>query len=124
MDVVSSAKTDMFRMRINPEIRSRLERVYAQNGLSLTDAVNVFFQQSLNAGGLPFQVTEDNAALIQAKALSRLMKELEAGLTDPVSYSEDDVYRMLGVEKEALKLSTKAPPSGILPKRRNISKLF
>ena len=52
MDVVSSAKTDMFRMRINPEIRSRLERVYAQNGLSLTDAVNVFFQQSLNAGGL------------------------------------------------------------------------
>ena len=101
MDVVSSAKTDMFRMRINPEIRSRLERVYAQNGLSLTDAVNVFFQQSLNAGGLPFQVTEDNAALIQAKALSRLMKELEAGLTDPVSYSEDDVYRMLGVEKEA-----------------------
>ena len=101
MDVVSSAKTDMFRMRINPEIRSRLERVYAQNGLSLPDAVNVFFQQSLNAGGLPFQVTEDNAALIQAKALSRLMKELEAGLTDPVSYSEDDVYRMLGVEKEA-----------------------
>ena len=101
MDVVSSAKTDMFRMRINPEIRSRLERVYAHNGLSLTDAVNVFFQQSLNAGGLPFQVTEDNAALIQAKALSRLMKELEAGLTDPVSYSEDDVYRMLGVEKEA-----------------------
>ena len=101
MDVVSSAKTDMFRMRINPEIRSRLERVYAQNGLSLTYAVNVFFQQSLNAGGLPFQVTEDNAALIQAKALSRLMKELEAGLTDPVSYSEDDVYRMLGVEKEA-----------------------
>lgn len=101
MDVVSSAKTDMFRMRINPEIRSRLERVYAQNGLSLTDAVNVFFQQSLNAGGLPFQVTEDNAALIQAKALSRLMKELEAGLTDPVSYSADDVYRMLGVEKEA-----------------------
>ena len=101
MDVVSSAKTDMFHMRINPEIRSRLERVYAQNGLSLTDAVNVFFQQSLNAGGLPFQVTEDNAALIQAKALSRLMKELEAGLTDPVSYSEDDVYRMLGVEKEA-----------------------
>ena len=88
MDVVSSAKTDMFRMRINPEIRSRLERVYAQNGLSLTDAVNVFFQQSLNAGGLPFQVTEDNAALIQAKALSRLMKELEAGLTDPQDVTE------------------------------------
>lgn len=79
MDAVSSTKTDMFRMHINPEIRGRLERVYAQNGLSLTDAINVFFQQSLNAGGLPFQVVEDNAALIQAKALSRLMKELKVG---------------------------------------------
>ena len=99
MDVITSAKTDLFRMRINPEVRSRLERVYAKNGLTLTDAVNVFFQQSLNAGGLPFQVTEDNAALIQAKAISRLMKELEAGIDDPISYSEDDAYRMLGVER-------------------------
>ena len=99
MDVITSAKTDLFRMRINPEVRSRLERVYAKNGFTLTDAVNVFFQQSLNAGGLPFQVTEDNAALIQAKALSRLMKELEAGIDDPISYSEDDAYRMLGVER-------------------------
>lgn len=79
MDVVSSTKTDMFRMHINPEIQGRLEWVYAQNGLSLTDAINVFFQQSLNAGGLPFQVVEDNAALIQAKAPSRLMKELKVG---------------------------------------------
>lgn len=99
MDVVSAAKTDMFRMRINPEVRRNLESVYAKNGLTLTDAVNVFFQQSLNAGGFPFPVTEDNAALIKAKALSRLMKELDAGTADPVSYSEDEVYRMLGVER-------------------------
>lgn len=99
MDIVSSAKTDMFRMRINPVIRQNLESVYAKNGLTLTDAVNVFFQQSLNAGGFPFQVTEDNAEFIRAKALNRLMKELEEGLSDPVSYSEHEVYQMLGVEK-------------------------
>jgi len=99
MDIVSSAKTDMFRMRINPSVRHDLEAVYAKNGLSLTDAVNVFFQQSLNAGGFPFQVTEDNAAWIKAKALSKLLKELEEGQNDPVSYSEDEAYEMLGVEK-------------------------
>ena len=97
-DSAASAKTDMFRMRIDPEVRGRLERVY-QTCLTLADAVNVFFQQSLNAGGLPFQITEDNAALIRTKALSRLMKELEAGLNNPVSYSEEEAYRMLGVEK-------------------------
>ena len=100
MDVVSSAKTDMFRMRINPDIRQRLEAVYSKTGLTLTDAVNVFFQQSLNTGGFPFQVTENNAELIKAKALARLMKELDAGDSDPVSYSEEEVYQMLGVEKE------------------------
>ncbi len=99
MEVVSAAKTDMFRMRINPEVRQNLECVYAKNGLTLTDAVNVFFQQSLNAGGFPFQVTEDNAEMIRAKALNRLMKELDEGIDDPISYSEDEVYQMFGVER-------------------------
>ncbi|NBI69222.1 phosphatase [Pseudoflavonifractor sp. 60] len=99
MDIVSATKTDTFRMRINPEIRRNLESVYAKSGLTLTDAVNVFFQQSLNAGGLPFLVTEDNAELVRAKALKRLLKELEEGLSDPISYSEDEIYQILGVEK-------------------------
>ena len=99
MDIVSAPKTDMFRMRINPEIRQDLEAVFAKNGLTLTDAVNVFFQQSLNAGGFPFSVTADNADLVKAKALNRLMKELDAGIADSTTYSEDEVYRMLGVEK-------------------------
>ena len=70
-NIVSAAKTDVFRVRINPEIRQELESVYAKNGLTLTDAINVFFQQSLNAGGFPFAVTEDNAEIIKAKALLR-----------------------------------------------------
>ena len=75
--VTSAPKTDVFRMRVNPDIRKKLEAVYAKNGLSLTDAVNVFFQQSLNAGGFSCAVTEENAELVKAKALTRLMKELQ-----------------------------------------------
>ena len=92
-NIVSAAKTDVFRVRINPEIKQELESVYAKNGLTLTDAINVFFQQSLNAGGFPFAVTEE------AKALSRLVKQLQNAQNDPVSYSEDEVYKMFGVEK-------------------------
>ena len=65
----------------------------------MTDAVNVFFQQSLNTGGFPFQVTENNAEMMKAKALNRLMKELDEGLDDPVSYAEDEVYQILGVDR-------------------------
>ena len=49
-NIISAAKTDVFRVRINPEIKQELESVYAKNGLTLTDAINVFFQQSLNRG--------------------------------------------------------------------------
>lgn len=98
-NVVSSAKTDVFRVRINPEVKQELEAVYAKNGLTLTDAINVFFQQSLNTGGFPFAVTADNAEIVKAKALARLEKELQAAADDPVTYSEDEVYKLFGVEE-------------------------
>lgn len=98
-NIVSSAKTDMFRIRINPVLRKQLEDVYGKNGLTLTDAVNVFFQQSLNAGGFPFEVNENNAEIIKAKAMARLMKELKAAQEDAIIHSEDEVYAMFGVEK-------------------------
>lgn len=98
-NIVSAAKTDTFRMRVNPELRRELERVYAKAGLSLTDAVNVFFQQSLNTGGLPFPVTEDNAAIVKSKAMARLMKELKKGDDCSVSYSEEQARHMLGLDE-------------------------
>lgn len=91
-------KTDVFRLRVNPTVRKELETVYAKSGLTLTDAINVFFQQSLNAGGFPFQVTEDNAEIIKAKALSRLLKELKQGEDCTEVYSEEEAAQILGVE--------------------------
>lgn len=96
--ILSRPKTDVFRLRINPEVRKDLEAVYSKNGLTLTDAVNIFFQQSLNAGGFPFSVTEDNAQLVKARALVRLMKELERGENCEQTYSEEEAARLLGVE--------------------------
>ena len=96
-NVISSAKTDMFRIRMNPEIREELEQIYAKTGVTLTDAINVFFQQSLNAGGFPFAVTGDNAEIVKAKALARLVKELKKGDDCTESYSAEQARAMLGI---------------------------
>lgn len=88
----------MFRFRINPEIRKQVEEVYARNGLTFTQALNIFIQQSLNAGGFPFQVSEENAELVKAKAMERLMKELDAGKNSGPLVDEADVCQMLGVD--------------------------
>ena len=84
----------------NPhEFRNKkwIRRNFAKNGLTLTDAVNVFFQQALNTGGFPFSVTEDNSKKMKAKVLSRLMKELEIGMNCTESYSEEEAKKMLGL---------------------------
>jgi DNA-damage-inducible protein J len=103
ISVATAPKTSTFQMRINPDVRQQIENVYAKYGLSLTDAINIFFQQSLNESGLPFLLSPENAEYMKAKAVARLMAEIQKGW-DSVKkesdwVSEDDAYRMLGVEE-------------------------
>ena len=103
INVATAPKTGTFQMRINPDVRREVEAVYAAYGLSLTDAINVFIQQSLNESGLPFLLSPENTEYIKAKATARLMAEVQKGWDSVTSesdwISEDDAYRMLGVDE-------------------------
>ena len=46
-NVINAQKDDVFRIRMNAEVKSELEEVFAKNGLTLTDAVNFFFSTSI-----------------------------------------------------------------------------
>lgn len=96
--ILSAPKTDTYHFRINPEVRAQVEEVYAKSGLSFTQAINVFIQQSLDAGGFPFAVNTGNAELLRAESMKRLMKELEAGENSGDLVDEADVYKMFDVE--------------------------
>jgi DNA-damage-inducible protein J len=50
------AKTANVYIRIDPKIKAEVENIYANYGISLTDAVNIFLHQSINIGGLPFEL--------------------------------------------------------------------
>ncbi len=41
---------------------------------------------------------ENDEILILSKALNKLMDDLYVGISDPVSYSEDEVFKILGIE--------------------------
>jgi len=79
--VATAPKTGTFQMRINPRIRERVEAVYADCGLTLTDAINIFIQQSLNVEGLPFVVTPKSRSAVFEQAVNRLMSEINAGVS-------------------------------------------
>ena len=102
-NVVNAPKTATFQMRINPEVKRRVEAVYASQGLSFTDAVNIFIQQSLNDNGLPFLVSPENAEFMKAKAMRRLLEEVQKGLDSSEKdgwLTLEDVEAQLGIADE------------------------
>ena len=52
----NATKSANFNMRIAPERKSELEDLYDNLGMTLTEAVNIFFAKSLLVGGIPFDV--------------------------------------------------------------------
>ena len=102
LNVAIAPKTATFQMRINPDIKQQVEDIYAQQGLSFTDAVNIFIQQSLNMGGLPFLASPENEEYLKAKAMRRLMAEVQKGWDSAERdgwVSEEDAYRLLGIDE-------------------------
>lgn len=102
MSIVDAPKTGTFQMRINPEIKKQVESIYAKCGMTLTDAVNAFFQQSLNVGGLPFLMNQNSKEVIRQQAIALLLADIKAGEDSVKSesdwISEEDMLAEFGVE--------------------------
>lgn len=99
VNTASAPKTASFQMRINPDVKAQAESIFATYGLTLTDAVNIFIQQSLNTKGLPFLLSPENAEYLKAKATARLMAEIQTGWdsvkTESDWVSEEDACKLL-----------------------------
>jgi len=50
------SKSSVITIRIDPDVKSKLEKLYASFGLNISDAINMFIHQSLLVGGLPFEL--------------------------------------------------------------------
>lgn len=88
-------------MRINPEVKAKVENIYAHCGMTLTDAVNIFIQQSINIGGMPLLVTQNSKEALKQQAIAILMNELKKGEESVKNNSDvidiDDVAKDFGI---------------------------
>lgn len=62
------AKTSVINIRTEADTKENIEELFSQFGISVSDAVNIFFHQSLMQGGLPFvmQVPKPNKITLAA----------------------------------------------------------
>ena len=77
LNVVAAPKDTTFQVRINSEIKKKVEEIYAKAGMTLTDAFNSFLQQSINVEGLPFIATKNSREAIKEQALAMLLMDLK-----------------------------------------------
>ena len=60
------AKTETIRARIEPQLKLQAEELFAQLGLSATQAITLFYKQVTLQKGLPFTVKIPNAETVKA----------------------------------------------------------
>ena len=64
-------------IRMDRELKAKAEKLFAELGMNISTAFNVFVRQSLREGGLPFQVKlerpnkETAAAMLEAERIAR-----------------------------------------------------
>ena len=60
------AKTATIRARIEPQLKVQAEELFSQLGLSVTQAITLFYRQVTLQKGLPFAVKIPNSETLQA----------------------------------------------------------
>ena len=52
------AKNMVINIRTDAETKQAIESLYSKFGITISDAVNIFFHKSLMEGGLPFEMKQ------------------------------------------------------------------
>lgn len=99
LSVAELPKTATFQMRINPDVKAKAESIFSHCGLTLTEAINIFIQQSINTEGLPFTVTSNSKSkMTKQEAIEILMSELKKGEDCEHCISIEDAAKEFGVK--------------------------
>jgi len=89
-------KTSTIHLRVKPNIKADVERLLDKLGLTTTDAINIFLNQIVLTGGLPFPVkipqpnVETLAAIKEAEGIKK-------GIIQSEAKNVDEFFKEMGV---------------------------
>jgi DNA-damage-inducible protein J len=82
-------KTASMYVRIDPEVKAGAEAIYGHYGLTVSQAINIFLRQSLNVGGLPFDLRPNPETLAAVREGNAIIESGEARFDDAASLLAD-----------------------------------
>ena len=98
-------KTANYNIRLDPTIKTQAERTFAEFGLNLSEAINVFLHMSIKQQGFPFEIREPkfNAETLSAmQETEQIIEEYKNGSRTPKPFSNArEMFAAMDLEDEA-----------------------
>ena len=98
-------KTANYNIRLDPAIKKKAEETFAEFGLNLSEAINVFLHMSIKRQGFPFELREPklNADTLSAmQETEQILEEYSNGSRMPKSFSNArEMFAAMDLEDEA-----------------------
>lgn len=75
------AQTKNVNIRMDEDLKKQAENLFADLGMNMTTAVNIFVRQSINYGGIPFEIVrkDDFYNPYNQEILKKSIDQLNAG---------------------------------------------
>ena len=85
------SRSAMIRARTYPELKTEVDKIFKQLGITMTEAINLFFTQVTLKKGLPFEVSIPNEETLQT------FKDTDAGKNLIECENPEDMFKKLGI---------------------------
>ncbi len=85
------SKSAMVRARIEPDLKQHAEEVFHNLGISVTQAITIFYKQVEMRNGLPFNVIIPNEKTLKT------FRATDSGNDLVVCKNADDMFKSLGI---------------------------
>ena len=101
-------KTANYNIRLDPVVKTKAETTFAEFGLNLSEAINIFLHMSIKHNGFPFEIREpklnaDTLAAIQET--EQIVEEYSNGSRMPKSFTNArEMFAAMDLEDEADKV--------------------
>ena len=98
-------KTANYNIRLDPVVKTKAEATFAEFGLNLSEAINIFLHMSIKRNGFPFEIREPkfNADTLSAmQETEQIIKEYSNGSRMPKPFSNArEMFAAMDLEDEA-----------------------
>ena len=94
-----------YNIRLDQLIKARAEKTFAEFGLDLSEAINVFLHMSIKRHGFPFEIREPKLkaeTLLAMEETEQILEEYNNGSRAPKSFSSArEMFAAMDLDDEA-----------------------